>query len=342
MTVTMNNEAVPETKRADWQSDQEVRWCPGCGDYSILTAMQLLMPELGVRRENTVFISGIGCAARFPYYMNTYGMHSIHGRAPAIATGLAMARPELDVWVVGGDGDMLSIGGNHLIHALRRNININILLFNNQIYGLTKGQFSPTSETGKVTKSSPVGLIAEPFNPVSLALGAEASFVARTHDMDRKHMQEMFRRAYHHDGASMVEVYQNCNVFNDGAFATITKKDSRDDMLIDLRHGERIQFGSEGQFGVVRQDGGVEIVNVADVGLDALLVHDETRQDPSTAFALSRLAFGPTTPTPVGVFRATERAEYGAAMATQVADVAAESGKGDLASLLRSQPTWEV
>jgi len=338
----MNNEAVPETKRADWQSDQEVRWCPGCGDYSILTAMQLLMPELGVRRENTVFISGIGCAARFPYYMNTYGMHSIHGRAPAIATGLAMARPELDVWVVGGDGDMLSIGGNHLIHALRRNINVNILLFNNQIYGLTKGQFSPTSETGKVTKSSPVGLIAEPFNPVSLALGAEASFVARTHDMDRKHMQEMFRRAYHHDGASLVEVYQNCNVFNDGAFATITKKDSRDDMLIDLRHGERIQFGSEGQFGVVRQDGGVEIVNVADVGLDALLVHDETRQDPSTAFALSRLAFGPTTPTPVGVFRATERAEYGAAMATQVADVAAESGKGDLASLLRSQPTWEV
>ncbi len=342
MTATMNNEAVPETKRADWQSDQEVRWCPGCGDYSILTAMQLLMPELGVRRENTVFISGIGCAARFPYYMNTYGMHSIHGRAPAIATGLAMARPELDVWVVGGDGDMLSIGGNHLIHALRRNININILLFNNQIYGLTKGQFSPTSETGKVTKSSPVGLIAEPFNPVSLALGAEASFVARTHDMDRKHMQEMFRRAYHHDGASLVEVYQNCNVFNDGAFATITKKDSRDDMLIDLRHGERIQFGSEGQFGVVRQDGGVEIVNVADVGLDALLVHDETRQDPSTAFALSRLASGPTTPTPVGVFRATERAEYGAAMATQVADVAAESGKGDLASLLRSQPTWEV
>mgnify|MGYP003968244593 CR=1 FL=1 len=342
MTVTMNNEAVPETKRADWQSDQEVRWCPGCGDYSILTAMQLLMPELGVRRENTVFISGIGCAARFPYYMNTYGMHSIHGRAPAIATGLAMARPELDVWVVGGDGDMLSIGGNHLIHALRRNINVNILLFNNQIYGLTKGQFSPTSETGKVTKSSPVGLIAEPFNPVSWALGAEASFVARTHDMDRKHMQEMFRRAYHHDGASLVEVYQNCNVFNDGAFATITKKDSRDDMLIDLRHGERIQFGSEGQFGVVRQDGGVEIVNVADVGLDALLVHDETRQDPSTAFALSRLAFGPTTPTPVGVFRATERAEYGAAMATQVADVAAESGKGDLASLLRSQPTWEV
>ncbi len=342
MTATMDNEVVPETKRADWQSDQEVRWCPGCGDYSILTALQLLMPDLGVRRENTVFVSGIGCAARLPYYMNTYGMHSIHGRAPAIATGLAMARPDLDVWVIGGDGDMLSIGGNHLIHALRRNINVNILLLNNQIYGLTKGQFSPTSEAGKVTKSSPAGLIAEPFNPVSLALGAEASFVARTHDLDRKHMQEMFRRAYEHDGASLVEVYQNCNVFNDGAFSTITKKDVRDDMLIDLRHGERIQFGSEGQYGVVRRDGGVEIANVADVGLEALLVHDETRQDPSTAFALSRLAAGPTTPTPVGVFRAAHRVEYGSAIASQVAEVAAESGKGDIASLLRSQPTWEV
>ena len=235
---------VPPTTRADWQSDQEVRWCPGCGDYSILTALQLLMPDLGVRREKTVFVSGIGCAARFPYYMDTYGMHSIHGRAPAIATGLALARPDLDVWVVGGDGDMLSIGGNHLIHALRRNIDINILLFNNQIYGLTKGQFSPTSERGKVTKSSPIGSCATPFNPVSVAIGAEASFVARTHDMDRHHMQEIFRRAYEHPGASFVEVYQNCNVFNDGAFETITKKDVRDDMLIPLVQGEPIRFGS--------------------------------------------------------------------------------------------------
>ena len=336
------SDEVPPTTRADWQSDQEVRWCPGCGDYSILTALQLLMPELGARREKTVFVSGIGCAARFPYYMNTYGMHSIHGRAPAIATGLALARPDLDVWVVGGDGDMLSIGGNHLIHALRRNIDINILLFNNQIYGLTKGQFSPTSEKGKVTKSSPVGSCATPFNPVSVALGAEASFVARTHDMDRHHMQEMFRRSYEHPGTSMVEVYQNCNVFNDGAFETITKKAVRDDMLIPLRHGETIRFGSEGQFGVARHDGGVELVEVADVGVEGLLVHDETRPDPSTAFALSRLAESPDRPTPIGVFRAVDRGEYAGAMNAQVDEARAARGKGDLHALLHSLPTWTV
>ena len=333
---------VPPTTRADWQSDQEVRWCPGCGDYSILTALQLLMPDLGVRREKTVFVSGIGCAARFPYYMDTSGMHSIHGRAPAIATGLALARPDLDVWVVGGDGDMLSIGGNHLIHALRRNIDINILLFNNQIYGLTKGQFSPTSERGKVTKSSPIGSCATPFNPVSVAIGAEASFVARTHDLDRHHMQEVFRRAYEHPGASFVEVYQNCNVFNDGAFETITKKAVRDDMLIPLVHGEPIRFGSEGQFGVARHDGGVEIVDVADVGVDALLVHDEARPDPSTSFALSRLAESPDRPTPMGVYRAVDRGEYGAAMHAQVDQMAGSRGKGDLKALLHSLPTWTV
>lgn len=342
MTDVMDSEAVPETTRADWQSDQEVRWCPGCGDYSILTALQLLLPDLGVRREKTVFISGIGCAARFPYYMNTYGMHSIHGRAPAIATGLALARPDLDIWVVGGDGDMLSIGGNHLIHALRRNTNLNILLFNNQIYGLTKGQFSPTSETGKITKSSPVGLISEPFNPISVAIGAEASFVARTHDMDRKHLQEMFARAHAHSGASFVEVYQNCNVFNDGAFAEITKKDARDDMLINLVHGEPIQFGSEGQFGVAQSADGVEIVNVSDVGVESLLVHDETRSNPSTAFALSRLASRPNTATPVGVFRAVEREEYASAMSDQVMGVTEERGRGQLKDLLHSLPTWEV
>jgi len=342
MTDVMDSEAVPETSRADWQSDQEVRWCPGCGDYSILTALQLLLPDLGVRREKTVFISGIGCAARFPYYMNTYGMHSIHGRAPAIATGLALARPDLDIWVVGGDGDMLSIGGNHLIHALRRNTNINILLFNNQIYGLTKGQFSPTSEPGKITKSSPVGLISEPFNPISVALGAEASFVARSHDMDRKHLQEMFTRAHAHPGASFIEVYQNCNVFNDGAFAEITKKDARDDMLINLTHGEPIQFGSEKQFGVVQTANGVEIANVSEVGIESLLVHDETRPDPSTAFSLSRLAKGPNEPTPVGVFRAAVREEYASAMSDQVLGVAEERGKGQLKDLLHSLPTWEV
>src|SRR5450432_1389966 len=207
--------------RKDFQADQEVRWCPGCGDYSILAAMQLELADIGVRPENLVFVSGIGCAARFPYYMNTYGLHSIHGRAPAVATGVALARPDLDVWVIGGDGDMLSIGGNHLIHALRRNVSLKILMFNNQIYGLTKGQYSPTSETGKVTKSTPMGSIDHPFNPLALAMGADASFVARTHDLDRQHMTEMFTRANDHVGASFVEVYQNCNVFNDGAFDTI-------------------------------------------------------------------------------------------------------------------------
>ena len=247
----MTDVGVPVTTRKDWASDQEVRWCPGCGDYSILSAVQLLLPELGVRRENTVFISGIGCAARFPYYMNTYGMHSIHGRAPAIATGLAITRPDLDVWVVTGDGDALSIGGNHLIHALRRNVKITILMFNNQIYGLTKGQYSPTSEVGKITKSTPFGSLDTPFNPVSLALGAEASFVARTHDLDRKHMIETFRRAHDHPGASFVEVYQNCNVFNDGAFEAINGKEHRADMLIPLEHGQPIRFGAEGEHGVV-------------------------------------------------------------------------------------------
>src|SRR5437879_518779 len=255
--------------RKDFQSDQEVRWCPGCGDYSILAAMQLTLPELGVRPENLVFVSGIGCAARFPYYMNTYGLHSIHGRAPAVATGVALARPDLDVWVITGDGDALSIGGNHLIHSLRRNVSIKIVMFNNQIYGLTKGQYSPTSEVGKITKSSPFGSLDSPFNPISVALGAEASFVARTHDMDRKHMMETFRRAHAHAGAAFVEVYQNCNVFNDGAFETILNKDARPDMLIDLRHGEPIRFGSEGEYGVMMNEfGEARIVEVADVGED--------------------------------------------------------------------------
>ena len=244
--------------------------------------------------ENLVFVSGIGCAARFPYYMNTYGVHSIHGRAPAVATGVALARPDLDVWVIGGDGDMLSIGGNHLIHALRRNVNLKILMFNNQIYGLTKGQYSPTSEVGKVTKSTPFGSLDHPFNPISVALGAEATFVARTHDMDRKHMMEMFRRAHEHQGAAFVEMYQNCNVFNDGAFDTILNKDARPDMLIDLKHGEPIRFGADGEHGVVLNEfGEAKIVDVADVGVDRLLVHDEHRADPSLAFALSRLADHP-------------------------------------------------
>jgi 2-oxoglutarate ferredoxin oxidoreductase subunit beta len=303
----------------------------------------MLLPDLGVRRESTVFLSGIGCAARFPYYMNTYGMHSIHGRAPAIATGLATTRPDLDVWVVTGDGDSLSIGGNHLIHALRRNVNLTILLFNNQIYGLTKGQYSPTSEVAKVTKSTPFGSLEQPFNPLSLALGAEATFVARTHDMDRKHMMETFRRAHQHKGASFVEIYQNCNVFNDGAFAQITGKDNRANMLIPLAHGEPIRFGADGEHGVVlHPDGSLEVVSVADVGESALLVHDEHQDSPGLAFQLSRLSRGPYEPTPIGVFRDVDRPDYGSSMNRQLDEAVERKGKGDLKELLRSGSSWTV
>src|SRR5438552_7760763 len=337
----MPDEAV-KLSRKDFQSDQEVRWCPGCGDYSILTAVQLLLPELDVKPQNLVFVSGIGCAARFPYYMNVYGLHGIHGRAPAIATGITLARPDLDVWVVTGDGDALSIGGNHLIHSLRRNVNFTMLLFNNQIYGLTKGQYSPTSEVGKVTKSTPFGSIDQPFNPLSLALGAEATFVARTHDMDRKHMTETFRRAHAHKGSSFVEVYQNCNVFNDGAFAAVTAKEARASMLIDLKHGDPIRFGADGEQGVVLNDRGeLEVVAVADVGEDRLLVHDEHRQDPSLAFALSRLADAPTVPTPVGVFRDVERPIYEGEVQRQLVGAQEQRGPGDLEALIGSGATWE-
>jgi 2-oxoglutarate ferredoxin oxidoreductase subunit beta len=338
----MTDVAVPVTTKKDWTSDQEIRWCPGCGDYSILMAVQMLMPELGARREDTVFVSGIGCSSRFPYYMNTYGIHSIHGRAPALATGIAVSRPDLHVWVITGDGDALSIGGNHLLHCLRRNVNLTIILFNNQIYGLTKGQYSPTSETGKVTKSTPFGSLDHPYNPVSLALGAEASFVARTHDMERKHMMETIRRAYLHQGASLVEVYQNCNVFNDGAFELITAKDARPKMLIPLAHGEPIRFGPEGEWGVVLEDGSARVVKVAEAGEDRLVIHDEHRADPSLAFALSRLATGPTTPTPIGVFRDVERPHYGAMVNQQLVAAAERKGPGDLAALLASGSTWTV
>jgi 2-oxoglutarate ferredoxin oxidoreductase subunit beta len=329
--------------RKDFQSDQEVRWCPGCGDYSILAAMQLELADLGVRPENLVFVSGIGCAARFPYYMNTYGLHSIHGRAPAVATGVALARPDLDVWVIGGDGDMLSIGGNHLIHALRRNVSLKIIMFNNQIYGLTKGQYSPTSELGKITKSSPFGSLDTPFNPISVALSAEATFVARTHDMDRKGMMEAFRRAHEHEGSAFVEVYQNCNVFNDGAFEGITAKEARADMLIELGHGQPIRFGADKERGVILNAfGECEIVEVADVGEDALLVHDEHRTDPALAFALSRLSSAPTMPTPVGVFRDVNRPTYEAEVQRQLVTAVDRQGPGDLAALIGAGATWDV
>ncbi len=341
--MTTTSTPIPLTTRKDWSSDQEVRWCPGCGDYSILAAIQMMMPDLGVRREKTVFVSGIGCASRFPYYMNTYGLHTIHGRAPAIATGLAVTRPDLDVWAICGDGDALSIGGNHTIHALRRNVNLNVLVFNNQIYGLTKGQYSPTSEEGKVTKSTPFGSIDHPFNPISLAIGAEATFVARTHDMDRAHMQETFKAAHEHRGASFVEVYQNCNVFNDGAFSGITAKDKRAEMLIQLHHGQPIRFGVDQERGVVqRTDGHLEIVDVADVGEEALLVHNAHADDPGLAFALSRLSSDVHSPTPVGVFRSIQREDYGTQMEIQVDEAKTARGDGDLDALFRSATSWTV
>jgi 2-oxoglutarate/2-oxoacid ferredoxin oxidoreductase subunit beta len=333
---------LPMTKK-DFSSDQETRWCPGCGDYAILATVQSLMPELGVPPERTVFISGIGCAGRFVYYMDTYGVHGIHGRAPALATGLATSRPDLSIWVVTGDGDSLSIGGNHLIHSLRRNVPVKILLFNNQIYGLTKGQYSPTSEQGKVTKSTPFGSQDHPFNPLALALGAEASFVARTVDTDRQHVAEVLRAAAVHKGAAFVEIYQNCNVFNDGAFDAVREKGRREANQIRLEHGKPIRFGAEGERGVVWQsDGSLGMVNVDDVGEDALAVHDAERPDPSLAFALAHLAERPTGPTPVGVFRSVSRPVYAEGLHAELESAREATGDEQLAALLSSGDTWTV
>jgi 2-oxoglutarate ferredoxin oxidoreductase subunit beta len=335
-------DAVTLTKK-DFTSDQEVRWCPGCGDYAILSAVQGLMPELGIARENMVFVSGIGCSSRFPYYMDTYGIHGIHGRAPAIATGLATARPELHVWVVTGDGDGLSIGGNHLIHAMRRNVKLTILLFNNQIYGLTKGQYSPTSEVGKVTKSTPFGSLDQPFNPVALALGSEATFVARTLDVDRKHLTTVLKAASEHRGTAFVEIYQNCNIFNDGAFELITGREFKEENQIRLEHGEPIRFGADGARGVrMTKQGLLEIVDVMQVGVDNLLVHDMHREDPALAFQLAHLATGPTMPTPLGIFRQVERPVYGDNMVQQLETAREQLGAGDLQALLNSGDTWEM
>jgi len=328
----------------DFKSDQEVRWCPGCGDYAILAAVQSFLPELGIRRENIVFVSGIGCSSRFPYYMNTYGMHSIHGRAPAIATGLAASRPDLSVWVVTGDGDALSIGGNHLIHALRRNINLTILLFNNRIYGLTKGQYSPTSEQGKITKSTPYGSLDRPFNPISLALGAEATFVARTIDSDRKHLQQVLRAAAEHRGAALVEIYQNCPIFNDGAFDPLKTPGLREEITIRLEHGKPIVFGPQGQEKAVRltPTGGVEVVPRDQVADSEILVHDAHNPDPSLAFALSRLDEPAFTHVPIGIFRSVERPSYEQLMADQIDQAVTAKGRGDLMALLHSGDTWEI
>ena len=336
----------PQTKK-DFTSDQEVRWCPGCGDYAILSAVQSFMPELGLRRENVVFVSGIGCSSRFPYYLDTFGMHSIHGRAPAIATGLSSSRPDLSVWVVTGDGDALSIGGNHLIHALRRNVNLKILLFNNRIYGLTKGQYSPTSEVGKITKSTPMGSVDAPFNPVSLALGAEATFVARSIDSDRKHLTDVLRAAAAHEGTALVEIYQNCNIFNDGAFEVLKDPQTKGEFILRLEHGAPIRWGNEGQYGVMRAtDGRLEVVDAGTVPPESLLVHDAHADDPGVAFALSRLPDLSLARTPIGVFRDVDRPTYDASMADQLERAQATqpggSGADGLAGLLAGSDTWTI
>lgn len=338
--------ALEPLKRKDFTSDQEVRWCPGCGDYAILAAFQGLMPEMGIKRENTVMISGIGCASRFPYYVDSYGMHSIHGRAPSIATGVATTRPDLGVWVVTGDGDALSIGGNHLIHAMRRNVNMTIMLFNNRIYGLTKGQYSPTSELGKVTKSTPLGSLDAPFNAVSLALGAESSFVARTIDSDRAHLTGVLKAAANHRGTKLIEIYQNCPIFNDGAFEHLKGPEAAD-AIIPLQHGEPIVFGQEQSKGVVMgPDGVLSVVEVAEVGLDAVLRHDAHRTDPGLAFQLSRLTdAGVIHQAPIGVFRDVERPAYDDLAREQVRLATGDGphdASAELQNLLAGPDTWTV
>ena len=328
----------------DFKSDQEVRWCPGCGDYAILNAVQSFMPELGLKRENIVFVSGIGCAARFPYYMETYGMHSIHGRAPAIATGLAVTRKDLSVWVVTGDGDALSIGGNHLIHALRRNINLKILLFNNRIYGLTKGQYSPTSEVGKITKSTPMGSLDHPFNPVSLALGAEATFVGRAIDSDRKGLTAVLQAAAAHRGTALVEIFQDCPIFNDGSFDVLRKPDTAPQRLIPLHDGEPIRFGPPGDDGlgtyaVVREGFGLDVAKIDEIDPSEIVVHDAT--DLNLAFALSRLSDQDLNHTVTGVFRNVRRSTYDDDVRTQV-EKASSTTAADLQALLNGRDTWTI
>ena len=330
-------------KARDFTSDQEVRWCPGCGDYVILNTIRNFLPELGLRRENIVFVSGIGCSSRFPYYLETYGLHSIHGRAPTVATGLALARPDLSVWVVTGDGDALSIGGNHLIHALRRNVNITILLFNNRIYGLTKGQYSPTSEVGKITKSTPMGSLDHPFNPVSIALGAEATFVGRALDSDRKGLSEVLRAAAAHRGAALVEILQDCPIFNDGSF-DVLRKDGAEERVITVTDGQPITFGNDGEYCVVRSGFGLDVAKTAEVSAEAIVVHDARSADPSYAFALSRLSDQNLEHTVMGIFRQVDRPAYDDEARAQIAAArqTVPHDRAALQSLLRGRDTWIV
>ncbi len=329
--------------RKDFVSDQEVRWCPGCGDYSILAQVQKVVPTLGIPRENFVFVSGIGCSSRFPYYMNTYGVHGIHGRAPAIATGIKLANPNLSVWVMTGDGDGLSIGGNHFLHAIRRNIDINIILFNNRIYGLTKGQYSPTSEFGKKTKSSPYGSIDQPINPLCVAIASEATFIARSIDIDTQHLTMVLERAARHKGVSFVEIYQNCNIFNDGAFNHFTDRQFRSDRVLYLEHGKPMMFGKEQGKGIRLNNLNPEIVDIGrDHSIEDLLYHDEASPQPTLAYLLTRMHY-PDFPVPVGVFRCIEeKGEYAELLTTQIEEVRRKEGRGDLTELLNGDETWVI
>jgi 2-oxoglutarate ferredoxin oxidoreductase subunit beta len=334
--------SLPVLKAADFASDQDVRWCPGCGDYAILAQMKKVLPELGVPREKIVFISGIGCSSRFPYYMNTYGMHSIHGRAPTFATGLKSTRPDLMVWVITGDGDALSIGGNHFVHVLRRNLDINIVLFNNRIYGLTKGQYSPTSTEGQVTKSTPMGSIDHPLSPLSVALAAEATFVARTLDAHVKHLGMVLKRASEHKGTSLVEVYQNCNVFNDGAMAYAQEKKQRADNVVELEHGKPLVFGKQSEKGIRLVGNHLEIVNRQEVPDDDLLIHDEKAPNPSIQMMLARMRY-PEMPEPIGILRDVgDVATYDEQINDQVTLAKQERGEGNLEALFHAGDTWVV
>ena len=334
---------LPVLTAADLASDQDVRWCPGCGDYSILAQMKKVIPTLGIPQENLVFISGIGCSSRFPYYMNTYGMHSIHGRAPAIATGLKVVRPDLTVFVVTGDGDGLSIGGNHLMHAIRRNLDINIILFNNRIYGLTKGQYSPTSPLGKVTKSTPFGAIDNPLHPLSIAIGCEATFVARSIDVNIKHLAMVLQRGAEHRGTAFIEVYQNCNVFNDGAWEHATNRDTKADNVIELEHGKPLIFGKNRDKGIRLNGMEPEVVDLGKgITEDDLLFHDEKLSEPSLAYLLSRMRYEDGFPEPIGVFRSVDRPKYDEELNRQIKLAREKNGGLDLNSLYRSSDTWVV
>jgi len=340
----MTTATLPVYTKKDFQTDQEIRWCPGCGDYAILAAVQAVFAELRVPREKFVFISGIGCSSRFPYYMNTFGFHTIHGRAPAIATGVKLIRPDLDVWVATGDGDSLSIGGNHTIHMLRRNVGLKVLMFNNKIYGLTKGQYSPTSEVGKKAKSTPFGSVDRPFSPLSLALGSEATFIARSVDVFQQHLKETLRKAAAHQGSAYIEILQNCNIFNDGAWETITEKEARSEQVVQLEHGKPLIFGKNRDKGIRLVGLDLEVVALGNgISEKDLLHHDEHNPNPVYAFALSRMDSMPGFPTPIGVLRALQGVpRYEDLIQQQIRDVIAKKGKGDLAKLLRAGDTWEL